>query len=176
MSRALRLLPIILLVWILGTFAWRLVQPDDPAVRSQLVNREVPAFALPPALPGVPGLRSAELATGKPRLLNLFASWCVPCIGEAPVLEELKSKGVEIDGIAIRDTQGGVAAFLDPSRQSLSAASATIRTATCSCCSGSAGVPETFIVDGKGVIRHQFIGPIGPRDVPKVLAELEKVR
>ena len=175
MSRALRLLPILLLVWILGTFAWRLVQPDDPAVRSQLVNREVPAFALPPALPGVPGLRSAELATGKPRLLNLFASWCVPCIGEAPVLEELKSKGVEIDGIAIRDTQEGVAVFLarhgNPYLRIGNDPNSNVQLLL-----GSAGVPETFIVDGKGVIRHQFIGPIGPRDVPRVLAELEKVR
>ena len=175
MSRALRLLPILLIVWIVGTFAWRLVQPDDAAVRSQLVNRQVPAFELPPVLPGEPGLTSADLASGKPRLLNLFASWCVPCVGEAPVLEELKSRGVEIDGIAIRDTQSGVSAFLarhgnpylrignDPNSNA-------------QLMLGSAGVPETFVIDGKGVIRHQFIGPIGPRDVPKVLAELEKVR
>lgn len=175
MSRALRLLPILLIVWIVGTFAWRLVQPDDAAVRSQLVNRQVPAFELPPVLPGEPGLTSADLASGKPRLLNLFASWCVPCVGEAPVLEKLKRRGVEIDGIAIRDTQSGVSAFLarhgnpylrignDPNSNA-------------QLMLGSAGVPETFVIDGKGVIRHQFIGPIGPRDVPKVLAELEKVR
>ena len=113
MSRGLRLIPIILVVWILGTFAWRLIQPSDPTVHSQLVNRELPRFELPSPVPGSPGLRSADLVSGEPRLLNLFASWCVPCIAEAPVLEELKRRGVKIDGIAIRDTPAAVGAFLD---------------------------------------------------------------
>ena len=175
MSRALRLLPVLLLVWILGTFAWRLVQPDDPAVRSQLVNRKVPAFELGSALPGAAGLRSADLASGKPRLLNLFASWCVPCIGEAPVLEELKSRGVEIDAIAIRDTQGGVAAFLarhgNPYRRIGNDPNSNAQLLL-----GSAGVPETFVVDGKGVIRYQHVGPIKDSDVPLILAKLEQAR
>lgn len=175
MSRGLRLLPVILLVWILIAFAWRLVQPNDEVVRSQLVNREMPQFELTPAVPGKPGLRTADLATGEPRLLNLFASWCVPCIGEAPVLEELKRKGVKIDGIAIRDSREGVAAFLarrgNPYERIGADPNSRAQLAL-----GSAGVPETFVVDGKGVIRLQFVGPIGPADVPKVLAELEKVR
>ena len=66
-----------------------------PTVRSQLVNREVPEFVLAARFDGVPGLTSADLATGEPRLLNLFASWCVPCIAEAPVLEELAAQGRE---------------------------------------------------------------------------------
>ena len=175
MSRGLRLIPIILLVWILITFAWRLISPNDPTIRSQLVNRDVPAFELPPAIADVPGLRSSDLATGQPRLLNLFASWCVPCIGEAPALEELKAKGVQIDGIAIRDSSDGVAAFLqrhgNPYARIGTDPNSRVQLAL-----GSAGVPETFVIDGKGVIRLQFVGPIGPGDVPKVLTELEKVR
>jgi cytochrome c biogenesis protein CcmG, thiol:disulfide interchange protein DsbE len=175
MSRGLRLLPIILLIWILGTFAWRLVQPDDPTIRSQLVNRQVPLFELPSVLPGTEGLSSANLATGKPRLLNLFASWCVPCIGEAPVLEELHRRGVEIDGIAIRDTNGALSAFLErhgnPYERIGSDPTSRVQLAL-----GSAGVPETFIIDGKGVIRLQHVGPIERSDIPRILAELEKVR
>ena len=174
MSRGLRLLPIILLIWILGTFAWRLVQPDDPTIRSQLVNREVPQFALPAVLPGTDGLRSSDLATGKPRLLNLFASWCVPCIGEAPVLDELRKRGVKIDGIAIRDTNGAVAAFLqrhgNPYERIGSDPTSRVQLAL-----GSAGVPETFLIDGKGVIRLQHVGPIEEDDIPRILAELEKL-
>jgi cytochrome c biogenesis protein CcmG/thiol:disulfide interchange protein DsbE len=175
MSRALRLLPIIFIIWVLGTFAWKLIQPADTTVRSQLVNRNVPAFELPAALPSTPALRSVDLATGEPRLLNLFASWCVPCIAEAPVLEELQRKGAKIDGIAIRDTPVGLAAFLDrhgnPYGRIGSDRNSSVQLAL-----GSVGVPETFIVDGKGVIRFQHIGPIKPEDVPGILSKLEQVR
>jgi cytochrome c biogenesis protein CcmG, thiol:disulfide interchange protein DsbE len=175
MSRALRLLPIIFIVWVLGTFAWKLIQPSDTTIRSQLVNREVPAFELPAALPGAPPLRSADLATGEPRLLNLFASWCVPCIAEAPVLEDLQRRGVKIDGIAIRDTPSAVAAFFgrhgNPYVRIGSDRNSSVQLAM-----GSVGVPETFIIDGKGVIRFQHIGPIKPEDVPEIMAKLEEVR
>ncbi len=175
MSRGLRLIPIILVVWILGTFAWRLIQPSDPTVHSQLVNRELPRFELPSPVPGSPGLRSADLVSGEPRLLNLFASWCVPCIAEAPVLEELKRRGVKIDGIAIRDTPGAVGAFLDrhgnPYARIGSDPNSRVQFAL-----GSAGVPETFLVDGKGVIRLQHIGPIEQDDIPAILSAMEKVR
>lgn len=175
MSRGLRLIPIILLVWVLIAFAWRLVQPPDQTIRSQLVNRQVPGFELPPALPGKPGLRSMDIATGEPRLLNIFASWCVPCIGEAPVLEELRGKGVKIDGIAVRDTPGAISAFLqrngDPYDRIGSDRNSSVQLAL-----GSAGVPETFIIDGNGVIRFQYVGPIGPANVPTILEELEKAR
>ena len=63
------------------------VAPGDPAddrVASKLEGQPLAAFALPPALPGKPGLASADLARGAPRLVNIFASWCVPCIAEAP--------------------------------------------------------------------------------------------
>ena len=86
MSRGLRLIPIVLLLLVVSSLAWRLVRPANPAVPSQLIERSVPQFALAPATPTKAGLRSSDLATGGPRLLNIFASWCVPCVGEAPVL------------------------------------------------------------------------------------------
>lgn len=175
MNRALRLLPVILVIWILGTFAWRLIQPNDSIIRSQLVNREIPAFQLPGAIPETAGLKSADLATGKPRLLNLFASWCVPCVGEAPVLAELHRRGVEIDGIAVRDTPGAVGAFLrrygNPYGRIGSDPTSRVQLSL-----GSAGVPETFVIDGKGVMRLQHVGPIDENDIPEILAALEKAK
>jgi cytochrome c biogenesis protein CcmG/thiol:disulfide interchange protein DsbE len=175
MSRRVALIPIILLIWIVGGFAWRLVKPVDTAVHSQMVEKELPAFNLPAAVQGKPGLASAELATGKPRLLNLFASWCVPCVGEAPVLAELRRRGVEIDAIAVRDTPDAVAAFLnrygDPyQRIGLDPQSVT------QIGLGSSGVPETFVVDGRGIIRRQYIGPLTEANVPEVVQQLAALK
>jgi len=175
MSRWLRFLPVAIVVILIAAFVWRLSNPPDSTVPSRMVGQPVPTFQLAPAVPAIPGFTSADLATGKPRLVNLFASWCVPCIAEAPVLEELKRRGVEIDGIAIRDRPNDVAAFLDkngnPFQRIGSDPTSRVQIAL-----GTAGVPESFVVDGKGVIRHQHIGPIEPGDVPTILAELDKAR
>lgn len=175
MSRGLRLIPIILLLWLVAGFAWRLIKPADPAVPSQMVERSLPDFQLASAVPGKAGLNSPDLAAGKPRLLNIFASWCVPCAGEAPVLSELKRKGVEIDAIAVRDSPEAIEAFLgahgDPYARIGSDPRSTAQIAL-----GSSGVPETFVIDGHGVIRRQYIGPLTAANIPGVLRELEQLR
>ena len=175
MSRAVRLAPLLLVAAVLAIFVWRLARPAQTTVESRLVGQPVPAFALPPAVPGKPALASTHLADGQPRLLNIFASWCVPCIAEAPLLAELRRKGVLIDGIAIRDHPQNVAEFLgsygDPFTRIGSDNNSRVQLAL-----GSSGVPETFIVDGRGIIRHHHVGPIEPSDLPKLLAELETAR
>ena len=175
MSRALRFVPLALLVLFVAFVAWRLMNPADNVIRSQLEGKPVPAFALAPALPGRAALAAADLATGKPRLVNIFASWCVPCIAEAPVLGELKAMGVVIEGIAIRDRPEDVAAFLkrhgDPYDRIGADMQSSVQLAL-----GSSGVPESFVVDGRGIIRYQHVGAIMPQDVPTILAELAKAR
>jgi cytochrome c biogenesis protein CcmG/thiol:disulfide interchange protein DsbE len=175
MSRALRFVPLAVLIVFLAFVAWRLMNPADTAIRSRLEGRPVPAFTLPAALPTHPGLASPDLAAGSPRLVNIFASWCVPCIAEAPVLAELKRRGVAIDGIALRDRPEDVAAFLarhgDPFERIGADRDSSVQLSL-----GSAGVPESFVVDGRGIIRYQHIGMIKPTEVPLILAELEKAR
>jgi cytochrome c biogenesis protein CcmG/thiol:disulfide interchange protein DsbE len=126
-------------------------------------------------VPGKPALSSEELATGRPHILNNLASWCVPCVGEVKVLQELKSRGVQIDGIAVRDTPQELADFLarngDPYERIGSDAESRVQIAL-----GSSGVPESFIVDGQGVIRYQHIGAIEQADVPTILTKLEQAR
>ena len=175
MSRGLRLIPIILLLWLVAGLAWRLVKPGDTAIPSQMVERSVPSFQLPAAIPGKPGLASPDLATGQPRLLNIFASWCVPCVGEAPVLRELQQRGVRIDAIAVRDTPEALNAFIARHGNPYERIGAD-RHSEVQIALGSAGVPETFVIDGKGVIRRQYIGPLSASNIPGVLRELEEVR
>lgn len=175
MNRPLRLLPVAIVALLIVAFVWRLANPPTETIRSQLVGKPVPQFALPAAVPGIPAFGSGDLAQGGPRLVNIFASWCVPCIAEAPVLAELKRRGVAIDGIAVRDRPGDVADFLarhgNPFERIGADPTSRVQLAL-----GSAGVPESFVVDGRGVIRHQHIGPIEPGEVGAILAEVEKAR
>jgi cytochrome c biogenesis protein CcmG, thiol:disulfide interchange protein DsbE len=174
-SRALRIVPLALLLLIIGALVWRLATPVDTNVSSKLTGDPLPAFTLPAALRSKPALSSADLATGRPHIVNIFASWCVPCIGEVKVLQELKSRGVAIDGIAVRDTPHDLSDFLarngDPYERIGSDAQSRVQIAL-----GSSGVPESFIVDGKGIIRYQHIGAIEPSDVPMMLNKLEQAR
>lgn len=175
MNRGLRLIPIVLLLWLVAGFAWRLIKPADPAVPSQLVERSLPSFKLAAAAPGKAGFSSSDLAAGRPRLLNIFASWCVPCAAEAPVLNELKRRGVEINAIAVRDTPDAISGFLrqhgDPYARIGSDPQSDTQIAL-----GSSGVPETFVIDSHGVIRRQYIGPLTTANVSGVLHELEQLR
>jgi cytochrome c biogenesis protein CcmG, thiol:disulfide interchange protein DsbE len=175
MSRAIRFAPLALLLLVIVALVWRLATPVDTNVSSKLEGKPVPTFTLPPALPLKPTLSSADLASGQPRILNVFASWCVPCISEVKVLQELKSRGVAIDGIAVRDRPEDVAEFLgrngDPYQRIGSDVQSSVQIAL-----GSSGVPESFIVDGRGIIRYQHIGPIEASEVPMILRKLELAR
>lgn len=175
MSRALRFAPVIVLLLIVSALVWRLASSSNTNVPSALEGKPVPAFSLPAILTGKPALSSADLATGKPHLVNVFASWCVPCIGEVQILQQLKQKGVPIEGIAIRDRPEDLAAFLqengDPYERIGSDRQSQVQISL-----GSSGVPESFVVDGKGVIRYQQIGAIEAGDVPTIMAKLEQAR
>jgi cytochrome c biogenesis protein CcmG/thiol:disulfide interchange protein DsbE len=140
-----------------------------------MIGKAVPGFTLPAALAGTEALSSANLADGRPKLVNFFASWCVPCIGEAPVLTELKQQGVPIVGIAVRDRTDDLARFLDENGNPFERIGADSQSRV-QLSFGSSGVPETFVVDGRGIIRLQHIGPIEPDDVPALLEAVRNAR
>ena len=175
MSRAVRFAPLVLLALLLVALVWRLAAPSDSSVHSTLSGKPVPAFDLGPALETKPALSSRDLATGQPHLVNVFASWCVPCITEVKVLAELKARGVSVEGIAIRDRPEDLAQFLarngDPYERIGDDPQSVVQIAL-----GSSGVPESFVVDAKGVIRLQHIGDIRPEEVPTILAAIEAAR
>lgn len=174
-SRLYLWVPLALFAFFAGVAGYMLTQEKDQFVESAMIGQPLPEFTLEPAYPGLPGASKADFTGGKPRLLNIWASWCLPCIAEAPQLEALKAQGVEIVGIAIRDRPEDVANFLgrygNPYTRIGGDPISEVQLAV-----GSSGVPETFVIDSKGVIRYQHIGDIREGDVSTLLAELEKAQ
>ncbi|NWK95273.1 DsbE family thiol:disulfide interchange protein [Sphingobium lactosutens] len=175
MRKRLIWLPFVLFLAFVGLFASGLFQPDDRIIHSRLVGQPLPAFTLPAGASDRAALASAQLASGKPRLLNIFASWCVPCAAEAPQLMALKQAGVEIDAIAIRDARPDVDAFLKRYGNPYARIGLDARSGV-QIALGSSGVPETFVIDGKGRIAYQHIGDIRADDVPMILDLLRHAR
>ena len=173
--RLLLWVPLGLFVLFLAVVAAGLYAPSERTIRSGLIGQPVPEFALAPALPGRTGLSSAALRQGRARVVNIFASWCLPCRVEAPQLEALARRGIPIDGIAVRDRPQDLAGFLASYGDPFQAIGAdTDRRVQMEL--GSAGVPETFVIDGRGIIRHQHIGAIMPQDMDAILQAYEAAR
>ncbi|MEP2102108.1 MAG: DsbE family thiol:disulfide interchange protein [Parasphingorhabdus sp.] len=173
MNRWLLWLPLALFGLFFAAVAVGLMMPKDNIIESKMVGKPMPAFTLPAAVEQRPGLSSNDLADGKPKLLNIFASWCVPCIAEAPQLLALEKAGVEIHAIASRDTPQDIANFLNrwgnPYSKIGSDTTSSVQLEL-----GSSGVPETFVIDGNGIIVHQHIGDIRKENVPELLKILEE--
>lgn len=165
---------VVVALGLFGLFAYQLSQPKDEFVESRMIGQTIPAFQLRAAVPQLPGLTSADLSDGKPKLLNVFASWCIPCRVEAPQLEALRQNGVEIVAIAIRDRPEDLAGFFQVYGNPFTRVGAD-DIAEVQLSIGSSGVPETFVIDGQGVIRYQHLGEIRPEHVPMLMAKLQEV-
>lgn len=132
---------------------------DPHTVPSQLIGQPVPAFSLPP-LPGFEGFASADLAAaGRPVLVNFFASWCLPCVIEHPSLLALSREGVPIWGVAYKDKPAAAAGFVarhgNPYARIAQDAPGQVAIDW-----GVYGVPETYLIDARGVVRWRQAGPI----------------
>ena len=166
-------LPLALFLSFVVLVGLQLYRPSEREVESAMIGKPIPQFALRPAMQDRPGLATMDLRDGKPRLLNIWASWCVPCAAEAPQLEALRKLGVDVVGVAIRDRPEDVTAFLSRYGNPYSRIGADDLSEV-QMGIGSSGVPETFVVDGKGVIRYQHIGDIRPEHVPMLVEKLKE--
>jgi cytochrome c biogenesis protein CcmG/thiol:disulfide interchange protein DsbE len=168
-------LPLVLFILLGSALTYGLAKPESHNITSKMIGAAAPSFTLPAATAGLPGLSSADLTNGKPHLVNIFASWCVPCVAEAPQLKALADAGIPIVGIAVRDRPEAVQRFLARNGNPFRAIGAD-DTSQVQMAFGSSGVPESFVVDGKGMIRQQTIGPINPQDVPAMIAAVRAAR
>src|SRR4051812_29824780 len=172
-SRALFLLPLLMLVILAGFFGWSLLSGRDPAsIGSVMVGRPAPRLAAPSLRDGEPALADGLLKSGKPVLVNYFASWCAPCLAEHPLFTRLKERdGAAIIGIAWKDKPEAARAWLarlgDPYRQLLFDPDGKLALDW-----GLSGVPETYLIDGKGIVRLHYRGPISERDLTSAILPL----
>ena len=157
-------LPLILLVGLVSVFALS-IDRDPDLVRSVLIDKPAPQFAMD-AVPdlGVPGFDTAALA-GEVTVVNVFASWCIPCRAEHPVLTALKDVAqVRLFGINQADAPENARAFLDELGNPYDAVGADPNRRV-SIDWGVYGVPETFVVDANGIITFKHVGPLTPATV-----------
>jgi len=173
------LLPLFMFFVVLGFFVLRLIKmeqgdmPND--IKTVLLDKPAPEFALPPLLDGKPGLASADFQ-GKVTLVNFFASWCVPCRSEHPLFASLAGK-VNLVGINYKNEPAEARAWLanlgDPYQ-----AIAVDRDGRVAIDFGVYGVPESYLIDRQGRIRYAWKKPFTPQEIQTTLlplvAELSK--
>jgi cytochrome c biogenesis protein CcmG/thiol:disulfide interchange protein DsbE len=165
--RLLYLIPVLVFIGVGIGLAVGLTR-DPTVLPSAMLDKPVPAFELPP-IEGRDGdgLGSEDLA-GRVSLVNVFASWCLPCRAEHPLLMALAERGVAIYGINYKDRPEQARAWLDELGDPFRKIGAD-RDGRVSIDWGVYGVPETFVIDAEGRIRHKFVGPLQPRDLEQVV-------
>jgi cytochrome c biogenesis protein CcmG/thiol:disulfide interchange protein DsbE len=165
---ALFMVPLVALVALLGVFALSLNR-DPGYIPSVLINKPAPSFSLAqvPTL-SVPGFDTASLR-GHVSVVNVFASWCVPCRDEHPVLRQLKAEtGVVLYGINQKDAPENTRRFFDELGNPFDAVGGDSN-GRVSIDFGVYGVPETFVIDKNGVIAFKFVGPMSVEAMQRVL-------
>jgi cytochrome c biogenesis protein CcmG, thiol:disulfide interchange protein DsbE len=170
MRRLVFLLPIAIVAILVAAF-WIGLDPnrDKSILPSALVDKPAPSIDLPGLADGAPRLSLASFK-GQLVAINFFASWCLPCRAEHPLLKQLSAEfGVPVIGIAWKDKPAASRAFLaelgDPY-----AATGADKNGRTGIDFGITGVPETFLVDGNGIVRYRFSGPLSPDGLRNELA------
>ena len=169
-------LPLLALVALVAVFAMS-IDRDPALVRSVLIDKPAPSFAMAevPEL-GVPGFDTADLE-GEVTVVNVFASWCIPCRDEHPLLVALKQvTGIRLFGINQADAPENARAFLAELGNPYDAVGAD-RDRRVSIDWGVYGVPETFVVDARGIVTFKHVGPLTPEAIEtELLPAIEKAR
>jgi cytochrome c biogenesis protein CcmG/thiol:disulfide interchange protein DsbE len=169
MRRLLFLVPVAFFLVLAILFFHGLNGPPPDALPSALIDRPAPAVKLPPLDRAAKAFTSEDLKAGHVTVVNVWASWCVPCRAEAPALAAISRSGsAELYGIVYEDRPDAARAFLkdmgDPfARVDLD------RDGRAGIAWGIYGVPETFVVDGKGIVRLRYAGPVLADTLAKVI-------
>ena len=171
------LLPVIVFAGLALLF-WKGLSGTPNQIPSALINKPVPDFVLNPVDGmNLPGFADADLKKGKVTVINVWASWCAPCRIEHPLLTELaKRPDITLLGMNYKDEPQNAVAFLNTLGQPFAAVGMD-RDGRTAIDFGVYGVPETFIIDGQGMIRYKHIGPLTEDSIAGEMArEIEKAK
>ncbi|MBX9811182.1 MAG: DsbE family thiol:disulfide interchange protein [Burkholderiales bacterium] len=169
-SRLAALVPLAVFL-VVGVFLAIGLTLNPREVPSPLIGKPVPEFSLPPVKGRTLGLSSADLK-GEVSLVNVFASWCVACRAEHPLLMDLKQKGVvPIHGLDYKDRPEDAEKWLDELGDPYTRTGADIN-GRVAIDWGVYGVPETFVIDREGRIAYKQIGPLNPEVLEKTILPL----
>ncbi len=176
------LLPLVLvgLLLVLLFVALRTGEPEH--LPSALIGKPVPEFALAP-IPDVqgengptPGLSSAAFKTGKVSVLNVWATWCGPCVAEHPLLVELGRQGIPLFSINYKDKPEAARRFLATHGNPYRAIGAD-GNGMVAIDFGVYGVPETYVIDGNGRIIYRYPGPLSEEIIAeKIMPAIRKAQ
>ena len=158
--------PVLIFAALVAVFAFALKTGDPSKLPSALIGKRAPATAFAPveglvdAGRPVPGFSGADLATGKPSVVNFWASWCVPCAEEQPLLVDLQKRtGVTLWGVNYKDDPVAARRFLGRYGNPFAGVGADAN-GRGAIEWGVDGMPETFVIDGRGTIVYKHVGPI----------------
>ncbi len=168
--RLVYFIPIAVFLGLAVAFAVGLTM-DPKKIPSVLIDKPVPEFRLPPVWGRELGLASSDLK-GEVSLVNAFASWCVACKAEHPLLMQLNKAGiVPVHGLNTKDKPEDAAAWLERYGDPYTRTGADLD-GRVTIDWGVYGLPETFVVDGRGIIRYKHIGPITPQVLEETILPL----
>lgn len=151
------LIPLIIFAAVMVMLYFRLGQPTE-IVTNTALERPVPAFELP-LLSDTSRIMTNDNLPDEPFLMNIWGSWCPTCVIEHPFLMQLEERGVNLVGVNYKDDIGDALSYLnrggDPFSMSIQDLSGQFALDL-----GITGAPETFVVDGDGIIRQHIVGEI----------------
>jgi cytochrome c biogenesis protein CcmG/thiol:disulfide interchange protein DsbE len=173
-------LPLLIFAVLAGLFWYALHASDPSLLPSPLIGKHVPEFTLP-GIEGlssdgkeVPGFASTELAQGEPTIVNVFASWCVECQVEHPMLLALgQEPSVRLYGIDYKDDAASARRFLGRYGNPYARVGADVSGRT-AIDFGVYGVPETYVVTGDGKIAYRHVGPLTEQAIKDKILPLLK--
>jgi cytochrome c biogenesis protein CcmG/thiol:disulfide interchange protein DsbE len=154
-----RWLPMLAAFGFFALFYVALFAGDPTRLPSALTGQMAPDFDLLGLETGSAGLRRSDLATGRPVVLNVWASWCGPCREEHPQLMALAREGVTVFGLNYKDDTQAARRFIGSLDNPYARIGADTR-GRVAIDFGVYGVPETFVIDGTGRIVSRFAGPL----------------